>query len=63
MSYSNVKKACEITDNILKQLIKELKNKSFETEKDISRFLKNETYKNKCRLAFMPIVAAGKNAA
>lgn len=56
-------KACKITDNILNSLVSELKKKSLETEKDIYNYLKKETYRNDCRLAFKPIVAIGKNAA
>jgi Xaa-Pro aminopeptidase len=57
------KKACKITDNIFKNLKNRLKNKEFKTELDIFKFLKHITYKNKCKLAFKPIVAIGKNAA
>lgn len=66
MNSSEIKKvenACNITDKILNLLLKELKNHSFETEKEIANFLKKETYKRGCRLAFKPIVAMGKNAA
>ena len=60
---SKVAKSCKITDKILKKLIKELKQKKFETELDIANFLKQQTKANKCRLAFKPVVAIGKNAA
>ena len=58
-----IKKACSITDNILKKTINELKEGSFETELDVYNFLKRQAYSNNCRLAFKPIVAIGKNAA
>ena len=58
-----IKKACSITDKILKKTIELLKKNKFETEMDIYNFLKKETYTNNCRLAFKPVVAIGKNAA
>jgi Xaa-Pro aminopeptidase len=58
-----IKKACSITDKILKKAINELKKGSFETELDVYNFLKKQAYANNCRLAFKPIVAIGKNAA
>ncbi len=45
------------------QLIKELRKKKFKTELDIYNFLKQETKKANCKLAFKPVVAIGKNAA
>jgi Xaa-Pro aminopeptidase len=60
---NNVKKACQITTEILSKLLANLKKNSFETELDIANFLKKETYKRGCRLAFKPIAAIGKNAA
>ena len=58
-----IKKACSITDKILKKTIEKLKKKDFETEIDTYNFLKKEAYANNCRLAFKPVVAIGKNAA
>lgn len=58
-----IKKACSITDKILKQLIKELRKHSFKTELDIYIFLKQKTKENNCKLAFKPIVATASNAA
>lgn len=60
---NNIRKACQISDKILNQLIKEVKKHKFKTELDIANFLKNKTKQSKCKLAFKPIVAIGKNAA
>jgi len=58
-----IKRACQITDKILKNLIKELNNNSFKTELDIYQFLKCKTKEQNCKLAFKPVIATGKNAA
>ncbi|MBW2996113.1 M24 family metallopeptidase [Candidatus Woesearchaeota archaeon] len=58
-----ITKACSITVKILNQVIKELKKHSFKTEIDIEKFLKQKTEENKCRFAFEPVIAMGKNAA
>jgi Xaa-Pro aminopeptidase len=58
-----ITKACSITVNILKQLIKELKKHSFKTELDIANYLKQKAKENNCKLAFPPLVVTGKNAA
>lgn len=57
------RKACSITSKIIKEAIESLKKHRFRTELDVYRFLKEETKRNKCKLAFRPIVAFGKNAA
>lgn len=57
-----IKTACSITDKILKKLTKELKRNSFKTEKDIFNYLKQQTKKHNCRLAFKPIIATKENA-
>jgi len=59
----NTIKACKITSEILENLVLELKKGSFVTEKDIERYLKEQTYSKKCRLAFKPVVATKENAA
>ncbi len=59
---NKIKKACSITTKILKTLVKELKRNGFKTELDIYGFLKHETKKEKCKLAFKPIVATAENA-
>ena len=61
MSSENTKKACKITDEILQLCIRSIKQ--FKTEKDIDKFLRRETKKRKCKIAFPPVVAIGKNAA
>jgi Xaa-Pro aminopeptidase len=58
-----IKKACSITDNVLKKVIDGLRKNKFKTELDIYNFLKKQTYTNNCRLSFKPVVAIGKNAA
>jgi Xaa-Pro aminopeptidase len=58
---AKIKIACNITTKIMNKLIKNLKR--FKTEKEILQFLKIETIKNDCELAFEPIVASGKRAA
>jgi Xaa-Pro aminopeptidase len=58
-----IKKACSITDKILKKTINGLRKGLFKTELDIYNFLKKQAYANNCRLAFKPVVAIGKNAA
>ena len=58
-----IKKACFITDSIFRNLIKQLKKRSFKTEKDIYNYLIQQTKKQNCKLAFKPIVATEKNAA
>ena len=58
-----ITKACSITVKILNQLIKELKKHSFKTEIEVADYLKQKTKENKCKLAFLPLVVVGKNAA
>jgi Xaa-Pro aminopeptidase len=57
-----IKKACKITDSIFKKLLKELKRGHFKTEKQIYRYLLDETKKLALKPAFKPIVASGINA-
>lgn len=63
MTNSKIKKACQITVNIFNKLIKELKAKKFKTELDIANFVKLEAKQLKVKLAFPPLIVAGKNAA
>jgi len=58
-----VTKACAIADQILKKMLKELKKGVFQTEGDVAKFLRKETYAHNCKLAFRPIVAMQENAA
>ena len=60
MSNANTRKACKITDEIIQLCIRNIRQ--FRTEKDIDRFLRTEARKRKCRIAFPPVVAIGKNA-
>jgi Xaa-Pro aminopeptidase len=55
-----IKKSCQIADSIMQGCIKNFKN--FKTEEDVEAFLKTETAKNNCQLAFPPIVASGKSS-
>lgn len=54
-----IEKACRITDDIFKDLIK---NFNFKTEKDVVSFIRRKTMEKNCKVAFRPIVASGKNA-
>ncbi|MFC1698145.1 M24 family metallopeptidase [Nanoarchaeota archaeon] len=54
-----IKKACNITDKIMQNCIKNFKK--FKTEKDVVNFLEKQTKKNKCKFAFPPHVASGSN--
>lgn len=56
-----VEKSCQITSKIINNCIKNIKN--FKNEKEVESFLKKETKKNKCRLAFPSIVGFGSYAA
>jgi len=55
-----IRKACNITDKILKKCFGNF-NK-FKTELDVASFLEDETKKYNCELAFNPIVASGSNS-
>ena len=56
----NIKQACNITDKILDECIKNIKN--FKTEKQVCNFLIKRTRQYKCKLAFLPIVASSKHS-
>ena len=56
-----ITKSCTITSNILNKCIKNIKK--FRNEKEVLEFLKKQTKKHNCKLAFKPIVAFGSNAA
>ncbi len=55
-----IRKACKISSKIMEKCIKRFKR--FKTEKDVEEFLIKETKKNKCELAFHPVVASGYGA-
>ena len=63
MSISKIKKACEIADKIILKVVDGLRKREFESEIDVEKFLRKETYEEGCRLAFKPVVAIGKNGA
>jgi Xaa-Pro aminopeptidase len=52
--------ACKITDEIFSLIIKNFK--SFNTERDLVKFIKIEALKRDAEMAYEPIVASGKNA-
>ncbi len=54
-------KASAITSIIVNNCIKNIK--SFKNEMEVADFLKQQTKKHNCKLAFKPIVAFGSNAA
>ncbi len=56
-----ITKSCLIASKILIKCIQNIKN--FKNELEVLSFLKKETKKYKCKLAFKPIVAFGSNAA
>jgi len=56
-----ITKSCNIASNILNKCIKNIKN--FKNEIEVADFLKKETKKHSCKLAFKPIVAIANNAA
>ncbi|HLC92466.1 MAG TPA: M24 family metallopeptidase [archaeon] len=58
----SILKGCRLNDRIFSSLLKKLRRGEFETERDISRFIKKEIFKARGALAFPPIVAIGKNA-
>ncbi len=62
LEYMRIKKAIKITETIFKKLYLEFSKKRFKKEIDVINFLKIETIKNNCELAFDPIVASGKNS-
>jgi len=55
-----IRKACKISSKIMEKCIKRFKR--FKTEKDVEDFLIKETKRNKCELAFNPVVASGYGA-
>jgi Xaa-Pro aminopeptidase len=55
-----IRKACKISDNILRKCIKEFK--SFHTESDVASFLEYEANRLGCDAAFPTIVASGRHA-
>lgn len=54
-----IKKACEISSEILKECIDNFGN--FKTEKDVVNWLRKETKERNVKLAFSPLVVSGKN--
>ncbi|HLC78954.1 MAG TPA: M24 family metallopeptidase [archaeon] len=59
---ASIQKGCRLNDKIFSQIIKRARRGEFETERDISRFIKKELKKAGAAMAFPPIVAIGKNA-
>jgi Xaa-Pro aminopeptidase len=55
-----IKKACSISDKILKKCFSQFKK--FKTESDVAAFLEYETKKIGCGISFKPIVASGKGS-
>ena len=55
-----IKKACAITDSIIKNCFERFGE--FKTEADVAYFLESETKKRLCELAFKPIVASGADS-
>ncbi|MFH1770896.1 MAG: Xaa-Pro peptidase family protein [archaeon] len=55
---SRIKRACFLTEKVLRKIVK---NFNFKTEEQIKKFIKIEAVKMDCGLSFEPIVASGKN--
>jgi Xaa-Pro aminopeptidase len=55
-----IKKACSMSDKILKKCFAQFKK--FKTESDVAAFLEYETRKLGCEISFKPIVASGKGS-
>lgn len=55
-----LKRACSISENIIRKCINKMK--TFTTESEVRSFLVSETIKNGCELSFQPVVASGKNS-
>ncbi len=55
-----VRYSCKITTKIINSCIK---NFNFKTEMDILNYLKEQTKKYNCKMAFPPVIATAKNAA
>lgn len=60
---NSIKKACKVNDEIFSLILKNIKNKTLKTEKNIDNFIRRQTRKRKLKIAFPPVVAIGKNAA
>ena len=54
-----IEKACQISDNILQYIIKNIKK--FKTEKHVADEIKEQAKHHNCKLAFKSIVSTGKN--
>ena len=57
---NSIKQACNITDKILDECIKNIRN--FRTEKQVYNFLVKRAKQYKCKLAFPPIIASSKHS-
>ncbi|MEK6957479.1 MAG: M24 family metallopeptidase [archaeon] len=57
-----IMRGCALNDKIFSAILKKAKKGEFSTERDVSRFIKNEIWKAGAGLAFPPIVAIGANA-
>lgn len=55
-----MRKACKLTEEILKDIINNFK---FKTEEDIRKFIRIQALEKNCKLSFEPVVANAKNAA
>jgi len=52
-----IKKACRLSDKVLQETIKNIKDKNLKTELQTSDFIKKQIKDLNCKLAFKPIVA------
>ncbi|MBU1974591.1 MAG: aminopeptidase P family protein [Nanoarchaeota archaeon] len=58
---NQIKKACQITDSVFSELLKNIRK--LKTEREVARFLESRIKEKGAELAFPSIVASGKNSA
>lgn len=62
LEFQKIKKSSYFTTKVFSEIINLLKNKKFNTEKDIYQYILRRSYELNLALAFEPIVASNKNA-
>lgn len=55
----SIRKACEISSNILKECVDNFSE--FETEKDVDKWLRKKAKEQDIKLSFPPLIVSGKN--
>lgn len=59
---TSILKGCRLNDKIFSKIVRKARRGDFNTERDITHFIKSEIRRAGAGLAFPPIVAIGKNA-